>query len=119
MAPDKNFNNEMDVVDSCYHYDMKRTLIQFDEGTYDKLRHRAFQEKRSISSVVREMVTAGLDSRTKKRFTRVEQLTSVGAGSSDQGRLAPVSERHDEALAEVLHTQIRRTASPLRRQKKK
>ena len=77
---------------------MRRTLIQFDEDTYGKLRHRAFQEKRSMSSVARDLIARGLAPRKRKKTTRIEQFRSVGAGKSQQGRLAPVSERHDDAL---------------------
>ena len=80
---------------------MKRTLIQFDEETYNKLRHRAYEERRSISSVARELISKGLQPPKKNKLTRVEQFRSVGAWRSKQGRLAPVSERHDEALAEI------------------
>jgi hypothetical protein len=80
---------------------MKRTLIQFDEDTYNKLRHRAFEQKRSISSVARELVAKGLQTSKRKKRTRIEQFSFIGSGSSKQGRLAPVSERHDEALAEI------------------
>ena len=79
---------------------MKRALIQFDEDTYHKLRRRAFDQKRSISSVVRELVEKGMQPpKPKKR--RIEQFSFIGSGSSKQGRLAPVSEHHDEALAEI------------------
>ena len=80
---------------------MKRTLIQFDEDTYHKLRHRAFEQGRSISSVARELVAKGLGSGKRKKLTRVDQFSFVGAGRSKQGRLSPVSERHDEALIEI------------------
>ena len=80
---------------------MKRTLIQFDEDTYHKVRHRAFEKKQSISAVVRELVSKGLGNGKRKKYTRIEDFKSVGSGSSKPGRLAPVSERHDEALAEV------------------
>jgi plasmid stability protein len=78
---------------------MRRTLIQLDEDTYRKLRERAFSQERSMSSVVREMVARGLAAEADgNRRTRVRQFASVGAGRSTQGRLAPVSEQHDEAL---------------------
>ena len=80
---------------------MKRTLIQFDEDTYDKLRNQAFSRKQSISSVVRELVSKGLGSEKRKKYARIEDFSFIGGGSSDQGRLSPVSERHDEALAEI------------------
>ena len=84
---------------------MKRTLIQFNEDTYHKLRHRAFAQGRSVSAVVREMVVKELEGPAKrKKYAHVEDFSFVGAGSSKQGRLAPVSERHDEVLAEVYGT---------------
>lgn len=77
--------------------------MQFDEGTYRKLRQEAFQQERSISSLVREMVVRALEGETKRqRPTRVSQFLSVGAGRSKQGRLSPISERHDKALATTL-----------------
>jgi plasmid stability protein len=82
---------------------MKRTLIQFDEDTYHKLRHRAFEEKRSISSLARELIAKGLQPSKPKKRTRIEQFSSVASGKSKQGRLAPVSVRHDEALAEIYY----------------
>jgi plasmid stability protein len=79
---------------------MKRTLVQFDEETYRKLRQQAFRQERSVSSLVREMVAKGLEGDAgRKRPTRVNQFSSVRAGRSKQGRLSPVSEKHDQALA--------------------
>ncbi len=79
---------------------MKRTVIQFDEETYQKVKERAFDQRRSMSSVVRELVAKGLEGRKKRRPGRADEFSFVGVGRSRQGRLAPVSERHDEALAE-------------------
>jgi hypothetical protein len=87
---------------------MKRTVIQFDDETYQKVKQRAFDQERSMSSVVRELVAKGLDGRKRKKPTRAEQFSFVGAGRSRQGALAPVSERHDEALAEVRFRVIRK-----------
>jgi hypothetical protein len=80
---------------------MKRTLVQLDEETYRHLRQLAFRQDRSVSSLVREMVANGLaGGPTRKRLTRIEQISSVRAGRSTKGRrLSPVSEKHDEALA--------------------
>lgn len=79
---------------------MKRALVQFDEETYRQLRQRAFRQERSISALVREMVARGLDGDSgREKPTRVNQFSSVRAGRSKQGRLSPVSEKHDEALA--------------------
>ena len=82
---------------------MKRTLIQFDEETYRRLRQHAFDQERSVSSLVREMVAKGLDvGAGRQQRTKVGQFASVRAGRSAQGKLSPVSERHDEALASAI-----------------
>jgi len=79
---------------------MKRTLVQFDEETYQQLRQRAFRQERSVSSLVRELVARGLETRSgSPRATQVSQFASLRAGRSKQGRTAPVSEKHDQALA--------------------
>lgn len=78
---------------------MRRTLVQFDEETYHTLRQRAFRQERSISSLVREIVARGLERAVgRSRPTHVSQFSSVRAGRSRQGRLSPVSEKHDKAL---------------------
>jgi hypothetical protein len=79
---------------------MKRSLIQFDEETYQQLRQRAFQQERSISSLVREIVVKTLEGHAgRARPRHVSQFLSVASGRSQQGRLSPISEKHDEALA--------------------
>jgi plasmid stability protein len=79
---------------------MRRSLIQFDDQTYQKLRQRAFQQERSISSLVREIVVKTLEGHAGRgRPRRVSQFLSVAAGRSPQGRMSPISEKHDEALA--------------------
>jgi plasmid stability protein len=80
---------------------MKRALIQLDDETYDKLRHRAFERKQSISAVVREFVVTGLDGGKRRKFSRLEDFRSIASGGSRQGKEAPVSEKHDAALAEA------------------
>jgi len=78
---------------------MRRTLVQFDEDTYRTLRQRAFREERSLSSLVRDLVAKGLAANAGERRTHVRQFASVRAGRSKQRPRAPVSERHDDALA--------------------
>ena len=80
---------------------MKRTLVQFDEEIYRKLKDRAFKQGRSMASVVRELVSQGLEPSPRKKFKRAKQFSFVGAGQSSQKRQAPISERHDEALADA------------------
>lgn len=77
-------------------------MIQLDEATYGKLRQQAFRQERSISAVVREMVKAGIEGKANAaKPKRLSEFQSVAAGRSKSGRSAPVSERHDEALAAV------------------
>jgi hypothetical protein len=80
---------------------MRRTLVQFDEAVYEKLRETAFKQGRSIASVVRELVAVGLEPEKPRRPKRIRQFLSVSAGRSHQGELSPVSERHDEALTRL------------------
>ena len=80
---------------------MKRTQIQLDEEIYELLRHRAFKEKKSIAGVIREIVKGDISQPDQHRSFSVNDFAFIGAGRSKQGRLKPVSERHDEALEEA------------------
>ena len=80
---------------------MKRTQIQLDEEVYELLRHRAFKEKKSIAGVIREIVKEDISQPDRHRSFSVNDFAFIDAGRSKQGRLKPVSERHDEALEEV------------------
>lgn len=86
---------------------MKRAQIQFDDATYAALRRRAYEEHRSISSVVREEMAKALFPKTRRRRLTLKDFPFVGAGKTKQGKLSPVSERHDEALAEAILTGLR------------
>ncbi len=81
---------------------MKRTQIQLDEEVYELLRHRAFKEKKSIAGVIREIVKGDITQSDYHPSSSVKDFAFVGAGRSKQGRLRPVSERHDKALEEAL-----------------
>ena len=81
---------------------MKRAQIQIDEEVYKLLRHRAFKEKKSIAGVIREIVKKDLSQSGRHRSSLIKDFTFIGSGHSKQGRLKPISERHDEALEEVL-----------------
>lgn len=87
---------------------MKRTQIQLDERTYEILRRRAFERGCSISSYVREVLAYSLGTATDKPKRSIKDFGFIGAGRSRQGRLSPVSERHDDALAEALLKDHRR-----------
>lgn len=80
---------------------MKRTQIQLDEEVYELLRHRAFKEKKSIAGVIREIVKGDMTQSDRNPPSSVKDFAFIGAARSKQGRLRPVSERHDEALEEA------------------
>jgi hypothetical protein len=87
---------------------LKRTQIQLDERTYETLRRRAFERGCSMSSLVRELLAGSLGTSKTKQRTSIKEFSFIGAGRSRQGRLSPVSERHDEALEEALMDKHRR-----------
>lgn len=87
---------------------MRRTQIQLDERTYEALRRRAFEKGCSISSLVREVLAYSLGTGKPKQRTSIKDFSFIGAGRSRQGRLSPVSERHDEALEDALLKKHRR-----------
>ena len=87
---------------------MHRTQIQLDEATYDAVRRRAFEEGASLSAVVRKLLAEALGVTPGHPTQRIEDFTFVGVGRSRQGDHAPVSERHDEALAASQRARKRR-----------
>jgi len=82
---------------------MRRLQVQLDEATYEALRRRSYDEHRSISALIRDLVAGSMrPARAASRPRRLADFAFIGAGRSKQGRLAPVSERHDEALGAAL-----------------
>lgn len=81
---------------------MKRTQIQFDEQDYEILRRKAFVEKKSIAGLIREIVKKEISNQGQRGPSSIKDFRFIGAGKSRQGRLRPVSARHDEALEEAL-----------------
>ena len=78
---------------------MKRIQLQLDDKIYELLRRKAFDEKVSIASVVRRALESYLTERRTER-PGVEAFTFIGSGHSKPVKDGPVSERHDDALAE-------------------
>lgn len=78
---------------------MKRTQIQLDEVTYEKLRERAFRESSSISGIIRRVLRSESDiiptPKPKHSFSFIAKGRSRGKGS---GRIA---ERHDAELSTI------------------
>ncbi len=81
---------------------MKRAQIQLEEEVYELLRHRAFKEKKSIAGVIREIIKKEIPQPDRHRTLSVKDFPFIGSGRSKQGHLKPISERHDEALEEIL-----------------
>ncbi len=87
---------------------MKRTQIQLDDEMHAALRRLAYEQGRSMASVVRETLAKGFETRRPRKAASLRSFPFVGAGRSEQKTVSPVSERHDEALAEVLLGKTRR-----------
>ena len=69
-----------------------RTQIQIDEKTHEKLRLKAFAERKSLSRVIREILSSALDGPASKRRRHFSFIGIV------TGKVGDVSERHDEYL---------------------
>ena len=87
---------------------MRRTQIQLDEPTYAELRRRAYEEGRSMAALIREALAHAFGTGTPPRRLSLSDFSFVGTGRSRQGALSPVSERHDEALAQAFVNRPRR-----------
>lgn len=83
---------EMDLV--------KRTQLQLDDRLHEALRRRAFEEGCSMSDLARRLLGQALGTVSTDRRRTLGDFSFVAVGESTQGDLAPVSERHDAALAE-------------------
>ena len=77
---------------------MVRTQIQLDEATYREIKRIAYEQGKSMSAVVREILkkSLGRKEKPKKKLT-LEDFPFIGkyrSGESD------ISERHDDYFAE-------------------
>jgi len=79
---------------------VKRTQLQLDDRLHEALRRRAFEDGVSMSELVRRVLGESLGTLSEQPQRAVADFSFVAAGESKQGTLTPVSERHDEALAE-------------------
>ena len=78
---------------------MIRIQIQLDETTYALMKQRAYAENKSLDAVVREAIDQYLTP-SATQPAGLEGFTFIGSGQSETGTPHPLSERHDEALAE-------------------
>lgn len=82
---------------------MKRTQIQLDDATYAAVRRRAFEQGRSMASVVRETLADAFGTRGAGPRRRIEDFTFVGMASD--AAPAPdgsVAENYDRWYAEAV-----------------
>ena len=82
---------------------MRRFPIQIDDKTYDELRLRAFREKRSMASIVREC----LEKSVVRPALTMKDFPFVGAGKS-KGKREAIGRNHDDALADAIESRWRR-----------
>ena len=74
-----------------------RTQLQLDDDLYESLRLRAYRERKSMSTVARELLRGALLPPEAPARGEEPGFSFVGPGSS--GR-SDISERHDDYLAE-------------------
>jgi hypothetical protein len=77
---------------------VRRTQIQLDDRLHEALRRRAFEEGCSMSELVCRLLGEALGTVPSHPRRKVADFSFVASGESIQGDLAPVSERHEEAL---------------------
>ena len=78
---------------------MKRTQLQLDEATHQLLRTRAFEEGTSLAALIRNILHQYLGVKNAPG-RKLKDFQFIASGTSSQHDLKPISERHDEALAE-------------------
>ena len=82
---------------------MKRTQIQLDDATYEAVRRRAFDEGRSMASIVRESLARTFGTAAPEARKTIEDFTFVGIGSDPSPPDGdPVSVDHDRWYAEAV-----------------
>lgn len=86
---------------------MIRTQIQLEKHVWEKLRERAFTEKRSAASIVRELVGRGLVLPPRRSKWRPEDLKFIGIGRATGQGAKTISLRHDEELAKAIAGDLR------------
>ena len=79
---------------------MIRTQIQLDEATYREIKMIAYEQGKSMSSVVREILQKELgESEPKKKKKKLTMADFPWVGKYKAGK-SDISERHDDYLAE-------------------
>lgn len=94
---------------------MKRTQIQLDEATFEAVRRRAYEQGRSMASVVRETLAEsfGTSAQSAKRAWTLEDFTFIGMGRDPHPPAdVPVSEDHDKWYAETIASRWEKSEEP-------
>ena len=76
---------------------MVRTQLQLDDKTYEALRVAAYNRRKSMSAVVREILHDYLESPAGTKPDSFQSFSFVGSGASGH---RDISTKHDEALSE-------------------
>ena len=84
---------------------MRRIPIQLHEDMYRALKKRAFEEGRSIASIVRQSVAKHMAPNAPRS---AGDFAFIGSGKSSRDRVDRVSENHDAALADAFSARRRR-----------
>ena len=77
---------------------MKRLEVRLDEPTYQAFRNRADERGISMAALIRGALREHLGRQGANR--RLADFRFIGSGRASKSGLEPLSERHDEALAE-------------------
>ena len=94
---------------------MKRTQIQLDDATYDAVRRRAFEQGRSMASVVREALAEAFGEPASRPRRTIEDFTFVGMGTDPNPPAdIPVSVDHDRWYAEAVASRWEASDEPER-----
>ena len=81
---------------------MKRTQIQLDDAIYEAVRRRAFEQGRSMASVVREALSRAFGAPAAKPARTIDDFTFVGMGTDPNPPPdIPVSVDHDRWYEEA------------------
>lgn len=83
-----------------YDAAMPRANILLDPEIHEALRRRAFDEKKSISEVARQILREALCGKLTKRSRRAAKDPLLGLIGIVKGDGSNVSERHDDYLNE-------------------
>ena len=78
---------------------MKRTQLQLDDDIYQVLWTQAYAEGVSIAGLVRKILRQQLFE-APERSRKLRDFSFIASGRSEMTDFDPISERHDEALAQ-------------------